>query len=263
MQEEILKSIVVQGTVLEADTSEYRKIILSEQSDFRDPFSKVVFTVVKMCEAGEMDPWDVSIDAITKLIKSFIQDRLRDFSQAGFLMMSAWHLLFVKTENLIGSMSSDTNETDGSAEILEEVADPAVMSSFEASALIHERDPVEPIVRHERTKIMVMEVLEAIRNAYQSRKIIEKPKVAIQIEKDIDSILSEIHPEQPDLEIEETWKRIVQAGSDLMRMESIWGSIDLERKKFLIYSTFLGRQKKIMMKQEGMGDIWIRIIQGR
>ncbi len=261
MQNEILKSIVVQGSALEMDTLEYRKIITSGEGDFRDPFSRVVQLIVRMCEKGEMDPWDVSIKAITKLIQEFISGRLRDFSEAGFLMMSAWHLLYVKSEGLMDSLTHMVIEQHQDDEQQPEYLDNDSGQELYENRHASETTPVEPIVRHERSKILVVEVLEAIKNAYFSRSKLEKLPVRVQLEKDIDSILSEIHPEQPEMEIEKIWQAILKVGQALIRMESIWGDSNLERKKFMIYSTFLGRQKKITLSQEKMGDIWIQRIQ--
>lgn len=268
--EEILKSIVVQGTVIDADTSEYRKIILSGDKEGQDPFIRTVNLIVKMCEDGEMDPWNVSIRSIAAVVQKMISENSRNFSQAGLVMMNAWHLLFVKTENLIGEMSTVREQFPDSMQ--EQLfpdfefgsSDDTVQSGIPAPVENVETAPLEPLVRHERSKIMLVEILEAIRNAYLSQKKIKSFQEIPKVTGDMSSILSEMHPEQPEMEIEQIWLRILSNENEMMRMESIWGDVDFERKKFLVYSMFLGRQKKITMSQESAGgDIWIQKIQNQ
>lgn len=265
--EEILESIIVQGTAIDTDTTEYRKIILSGEKEGQDPFTRAVNLIVRMCENGEMDPWNVSVRSIAIAVQKMISESRKNFSQAGLIMMNAWHLLFVKTEDLIERMTEVQEKYPDliQDQVLQDIEFGNENFMVQSDEIVPKESaetiPVEPLVRHERSKIMLVEILEAIKNAYLSQKKIKPIQEAPKITGDMTSILSEMHPEQPEMEIEQVWLKILSNENQLIRMESIWGNIDIERKKFLVYSMFLGRQKKITMNQDsGGGDIWIQKI---
>ncbi|MCL4332410.1 MAG: hypothetical protein M1148_01095 [Candidatus Thermoplasmatota archaeon] len=265
--QEVLRNIVVQGTMLEVDTSFYQGIMSDEErlsSDDADLVSRIFSRIVRMCEVGKMDPWNVDIASFAEVLRGMLDERFRDFAQAGYVMLSAWHLLFRKSQMVLERARIVEEEAPDQFMEIGEVEIPDLGLPYFDLEPVSVAKPLElkPPVRHSETRrIMVLDILMAIRNAAEVQRTAfksEKEEVLI-TPAQIENILGELHAEEPEKEIEELLNRILAINVPQFYMEEIWGE-GIEQKTFLVYSMFLARGKKILLEQDyDFGPILVRV----
>lgn len=252
--EEVLKSIIVQGTLLDSDTTMYTDILqeINTKKDYNDPVSKAISTAFNLCSEGVIDPWDIDIGAFTKIFSSMIDEDFDEFGLAGYLISQAWHILLEKSEKSVQSRISEENDEDPVTEEItvefgEEVA-PNFVNLY------------EPVKHTEKRQVFLVELLDAMKVAYKKTQkkrpeAAQKNKVQLSIMEDI---IFELHAEEPEKEIEEVLRKIMSMERSVFSIEEVWGYTIEDHASFLVYCLFLVREKKIRLRQDApYKDIYV------
>ncbi len=253
-QDEIVKSIVVQGTLLESDTAYYQEM-LSEQGvrEYTNPVEKAIASIFRMCLDGSIDPWDIDLRSFTKIFSDVVTEDFRDFGTAGLIMYQAWRILSRKTEESIERRLQPEQPAYEDGEMDEDLP-------------LHLNDPVEinfsPPVRHqEKRKVFLVELLDAMREAYSSGNRGRKPMVMrdqAEAAHDIDEIVSNLHAEEPESEILRVGEIINSDSRSEIPLEQIWDTPEFTRPSFFVYCGFLMRERKLKLSQaEPFGPVII------
>ena len=67
-QDEIVRSIVVQGSILDSDTSYYQDLLSSSGTrEYTNPVEKAIVSIFNMCLEGSIDPWDIDLRSFTRI----------------------------------------------------------------------------------------------------------------------------------------------------------------------------------------------------
>ncbi len=243
-QAEIMQSLVVQGTMLESDTKYYVELLNQDSSaiEYRDPVERTVASVFKMCLEGSIDPWDVDLKAFVKVFSEIVDENFRDFGAAGHLIYQAWKILNVKAVNSLQKRLAAGEEG-------EEEEFPSEMEQFFDPIELSVREPVK---HQEKRKVFLVELLDAMRDAYRVAPHHSHKKEILRvehIETTIEEIVSEMHAEEPEEEINRVYDTLQKRGIDGY-MEDFWNLSDLSRASFFVYCTFLMREKKIRLSQD-------------
>lgn len=243
--EEVLKSIIVQGTLLDSDTTMYTGILqeIDKKKEYNDPISKAISTAFNLCTEGVIDPWDIDLSAFTKIFSSMIDETFDEFGLAGYLLGQAWHILLEKSEKSVQSRMPDDveeeSESDSDSEIITEEAH-------------HYVNLYEPVKHTEKRQVFLVELLDAMKVAYRKTQrkrsdAGQKDRLQLSIMEDI---IFELHAEEPEKEIEEVYKKIMSIQKGTFPIEEAWGYSMEENASFLVYCLFLVREKKIRLRQE-------------
>lgn len=243
-QEEIMQSIVVQGTLLESDTRYYVELLGHEHLsvEYKDPVERTVASVFRMCLEGSIDPWDIDLRAFVKIFSGMVDENFRDFGAAGYLIYQAWRILKEKSRNsLERRLALDEDEQDDySGDEIEQFMEPIELSVK------------EPVKHQEKRKVFLVELLDAMRDAYRVTPHSHSRKEILNVEHyttTIEEIVSEMHTEEPETEIEHVYE-ILKANGASNFMEELWDIPDLNRAAFFVYCMFLMREKRIRLHQE-------------
>lgn len=243
--EDILKNIAVQGSLLDLDTEVYASIIRNRQagSGGNDDLSVYISKVLDFCEEGSLDPWAIDVSSLVSLFNRIMGKEIENFSMAGHFVVQAWHLLYEKSRRAIEDSTAP-----------EEILEDEVLEGFELdeprefrSAIIRQR-----IVHHESRNLMLVEVLEAIRLSLKEaqrkriRKIPDNNREFI----DLEDVIEELNAEEPEKEILEAMRRILEYAGIEIPLEDIWGRSKEEKGPFFSYCLFLAKEGLIGLKQE-------------
>ncbi len=264
--EEIVKSVAVQGSLLDLDTELYQNII-SENGRSTIPqddvLTRIVSNIVKLCESGAIDPWYIDINGISRILSSMIDENFSDFAQAGFLMWQAWHILFKKSEKLISDAdwkkSINPEQVDFNPETLEPVFTDLELTDVHGPPVIGIREPVQ---HRERRRILMVELLEAIRKAYYFKRDTREPVRIVDTPKevDIESIVNNLNIEEPEREIERLYADLLSLNLDRFSFRELTFASSMEPAAIFLYLMFLARSNKVMLTQESAyGEIWINL----
>lgn len=243
-QTDIMQSIVVQGTLLESDTKYYVELLGQEQAtvEYANPVERTVASVFRMCLDGSIDPWDIDLRAFVRIFSEIVDDNFRDFGAAGYLIYQAWKILNQKAKNSLERRLVYENEDD----YLEEEVE--IEQFFEPIELTVR----EPVKHQEKRKVYLVELLDAMREAYRVTPQSRIRKEILQVEHfstTIEEIVSEMHAEEPEAEIQGVYDLLASHGINGL-LEEFWETSDLERGAFFVYCMFLMREKKIKLTQE-------------
>lgn len=243
-QAEILQSIVVQGTLLESDTKFYVELLSQETAtvDYRDPVEKTVASVFRMCLDGSIDPWNIDLKAFVKIFSDMVDENFRDFGAAGYLIYQAWKILNEKSRNSLEKRLAFDEEQDFIDETneIEEFLEPIELSVK------------EPVKHQEKRKVFLVELLDAMRDAYKVTPQSQIKKEILHVERynpTIDEIVSEMHAEEPEAEIQSLYDMLLRHGVNGI-LDELWDTTELSKASFFVYCMFLMREKKIRLIQE-------------
>ncbi len=261
--DQILRDIVVQGTLLDYNTDVYASIMQKtrDSREFTDPFAKLVASTFKLCAEGVIDPWNVDLRGFSRVFTSIIDESFDRFGMAGYLISQAWHILLEKTEMSV--LKRQQPEVPDSY-VEEELPDEPENSFLEYAPRSLELK--EPVKHREKRPVMLVELLEAMRVAVRKER--KRVSITPQEKEEYDAnamedIIFELHAEEPEKEIDNTYEKILAQYSDQFYIEEVWGSSVEERWSFLIYCLFLMREKRIILKQdEFFGKIVIQRLAG-
>ncbi len=242
-QSEVMQSIVVQGTLLESDTKYYVELLDSDtiSVEYSDPVKRTISSVFKMCLDGSIDPWNIDLKAFVEIFSGMVDENFRDFGAAGYLIYQAWKILNRKSlESLEKRLVTEDFEEE----------------SQDAPEIIRFHDPLEisvrePVKHQEQRKVFLVELLDAMRDAYRipvvqrKRKEIEEPEHLSTV---IEGIVHELHAEEPETEIRRVYE-ILLSLPDSVYLEDVWNTGDFSRAAFFVYCMFLMREKKIRLQQ--------------
>ncbi len=238
-----MQSIVVQGTLLESDTKYYVELLGNDtvSVEYSDPVKRTISSVFRMCLEGSIDPWNIDLKAFTGIFSGMVDEDFRDFGAAGYLIYQAWKILNRKSkESLDKRLVAEDPEEEGQ----------------DAPEIVHFQDPLEisvrePVKHHEQRKVFLVELLDAMRDAYRIPAVQKKRRETEELEylsTTIENIVHELHAEEPETEIRRVYEILLSA-PDSVYMEDIWNTGDFSRAAFFVYCMFLMREKKIRLQQ--------------
>lgn len=261
--DQVLRDIVVQGTLMDYNTDVYSSILQRSRDsrEFTDPFARLVASTFKLCEEGVIDPWNVDLRGFSRIFQSIIDETFDRFGMAGYLIGQAWHILLEKTERSV----MKRKQPEEPEQYVEEE------TSFEIETAFEDVEPralelSEPVRHREKRPVMLVELLEAMRVAVRRDR--KKVRITPEEKEEFDAtameeIIFELHAEEPEKEIENTYEKILSQYSDQFYLEELWGSSVEERWSFLVYCLFLMREKRIILRQDGeFGKISIQRVVG-
>ncbi len=243
-QEEIMNSIIVQGTLLDTDTKYYTGILENDTLvvEYNNPAEKTIASVFRMCMEGKIDPWNIDLKSFTKIFSELVDPSFRDFGAAGFLIYEAWKILRQKSEISIEKMT--VQEDDFIADDFQGNPDDSLYEPINLQIR-------EPVRHRENRKVYLVELLSAMQKAYSHENMhVRKsaPKESVQIS--FDEMVESLHTEEPVKEMEKVYEHLMSFESSSLMMESVWNDLEIGRASFFVYCMFLAREKKIALEQD-------------
>ncbi len=254
-QEDIMNSIIVQGTILETDTKFYIDILENEGTivEYNNPVERTIASLFRMCMDGKIDPWNIDLRSFTRIFSEIVDADFRDFGAAGFLIYEAWKILRQKSE--ISIEKRTVQEEDF-------IDDDQIFDSYGELAEPIELEIREPVRHKENRKVFLVELLSAMKEAYKHERSYSKKTHQINdVTVSFDEIVESLHAEEPDREIEKVYEHIMSYESQSLMLESVWKDLEIGPASFFVYCMFLAREKKIALEQESpFSNIVIRKI---
>ena len=252
-KEEILNGLIVQGSLLDTDISQYVAILEENGRGkrFTDPMESMLASVFDICLEGDIDPWAIDLKWFTRIFSTIIDRDFRDFFVAGYLINSAWRILSIKSDRSINRWTSEP-------EIPEE--DSLEDQEYQAVSL----DPLEvrePVVKSVKRKVFLVELLDAMKESFDigKRKHVRASMIQFQDDYNIEKLFDNLHPEEPEKEAGRVLELIRTFGSDQVRLDDLTSYTDSSFQALFVYCLFLAKDRKIdLMQDEPFGPIYIR-----
>lgn len=249
---ELKKTLITQATVLGLNYTYYENIDLEDEENE----SRKIIEIMEKCVTQNIDPWKVNVIDFARIIGELVDKNLVSLPEAGYIIYRSWGIVYLQSEELLRTFQK-----------MEETGSDMVVEEFPENPLDYnmmEREEMEklkismPIHHHEPRKVMLVELIEVMKQTERVREKIKRNPEVQQI-KDVEGILSALNMDEPEKELERVMNNIFSKSSPEFFMESVWGDDRESRMKFFIYCMFIQRNGLIDMKQEVSYDrIWIR-----
>ena len=237
---ELKKTLITQASVLGLNYMYYENIDITEESDDRK-----IKEIMEACISNDIDPWKINVIEFSRIIGKLVKMGYVTLPEAGYIIMRSWVVVHLQSEELLRSFETVNNheeiESDEPIEISEVMADDEEKVQWEK---IH-----PPIFHHETRKVMLVELIEVMRETERSQFVRKRPEM-LHTASTVENILSVLNMEEPEKDLEDVARNIMNLTEEEFMMEDVWGDLKEEKIKFFLYCMYLQRRGMINMDQE-------------
>lgn len=199
-----------------------------------NPFEKSIAITLELVLTEHLDPWDVNLIEFSKLyLKRVKKEEDIDLITAGRIMLMAWSVLRLQTEEVLTAIEKARDESNGDfANWFEDSPDWVAFEEPDyvyTREVLHKEEPVieERVQRRTPRPVSLLELVDAFdeaRKESELRKEIETKRVAarerIKRERDV-KVSKMMHKESLEEDIVETWSRILTHNGSTIQLEDL------------------------------------------
>jgi segregation and condensation protein A len=199
-----------------------------------NPFDKSIAITLELVLTEHLDPWDVNLIEFSKLyLKRVKKEEDIDFITAGRIMLMAWSVLRLQTEEVLTAIERVREEANGDiAEWFEDAPDWVAYEEPDYAytrEVLKKEEPVieERVQRRTPRPVTLLELVDAFEEARREsdlRKEIESKRAAarerIKRERDV-KVQRMMHKESLEEDIVETWERILTHNGSTIELEDL------------------------------------------
>jgi segregation and condensation protein A len=241
--EEVLGHLVFHRSLIDEEDSGdrlqgYMEMVRNMQEGahvaMEDPFDKSIAITLELVLTEHLNPWDVNLVEFSRLyLKRVKKEKDIDFITAGRLMVMAWSVLRLQTEEVLAALERVKEEANG--DFADWFDDTPVWTAYDEpdymftkEVLQAETSPIEERVQRRVPRpVTLLELVDAFEEARREtdlRKDIEEKRTVardrIMRERDV-RVEKMMHKESLEDDIVETWARILTHNGDPIPLEDL------------------------------------------
>lgn len=238
-----------------------------------DPFDKSMAITLELVLTEHLDPWDVDLIAFSKLyLKRVKKENDIDFITAGRIMLMAWSVLRLQTQEVLTAIERVKEEANG--DVAEWFEDSPEWAAYEEPDYAYTKEVLtadEPLIeeRVQRrtprpvTLLELMDAFEEARREADLRKDIESKRAAarerIKREREV-KVQRMMHKESLEDDIVETWSRILTHNGGSIPLEDLHNDGVEDYLTIFVAVLFLALHGRIKLWQNKFpyGTIYIK-----
>ncbi len=199
-----------------------------------NPFDKSIAITLELVLTEHLDPWDVNLIEFSKFyLKRVRKEKDIDFITAGRIMLMAWSVLRLQTEEVLTAIERAKEEANGDfADWFDDAPDWVAYEEPDYAytrEVLRKEEPVieERVQRRTPRPVTLLELVDAFEEARREselRKEIETKRVVarerIKRERDV-KVSRMMHKESLEEDIVETWTRILTHNGSTIELEEL------------------------------------------
>jgi segregation and condensation protein A len=238
-----------------------------------DPFDKSIAITLELVLTEHLDPWDVNLIEFSRLyLKRVKKEKDIDFITAGRLMLMAWSVLRLQTEEVLTALERVQDEANG--HMAEWFDDAPEWAAYDEPDYEYTREVItadKPIIeervqRRTPRPVTLLELVDAFEEARKEselRKDIESKRSAarerIKRERDV-KVSKMMHKESLEEDIVETWTRILTHNGSTIPLEDLHKDGVEDYLTIFVASLFLALHGRIKLWQRKFpyGQIYLK-----
>jgi segregation and condensation protein A len=232
-----------------------------------NPFEKEIAFLFEMIMKNGFDPWNIDLKKFAKLyLKRTINEEI-ELQSAGILILMAWQILRLQSEEIVRLIEEEKREEINWDEISPfELAE----GSYEKSKPIE--SALEEKIRHKaERKVTLLELIEALRNAFKEVKVYlnkkgrNKKRIKRELELAKEVISKVLCRENIEADLDQFLARLNKFDGEQIGLKKL---CKLEERGEFIHSLvpmlFLAKEGKIRIWQTNFpyGNIFLRRVNG-
>lgn len=238
-----------------------------------DPLDKSIAITLELVLTEHLNPWDVNLIEFSRLyLKRIRKEPDVDFISAGRLMLMAWSVLRLQTEEVLTALERVAQNGNGNvAEWLEETPEWAALEEpdyqYTRTVVSEGRVPIEERVQRRAprpvTLLELMRAFEEAKRETELRKDLEEQRRVAREQFAIDRearVHRMMHKESLEEDIVETWSRILTHNGDPIPLAELHNDGVDDFLTVFVAALFLALHGRIKLWQKGFpgGPIFIQ-----
>jgi len=234
-----------------------------EQIFPHDPLEGSIHLVFDLVMNNNFDPWDVDLVKFSEMYARKMQDEEINFIIAGKLMLMAWSILRMQSEEVL-SEHQDRYElfcADWDMDNLDMLCPESDIPRLNLT--LPDEIELEEVVRHRGSRpVSLIELLDAFDEARDEAEIhLQRQREREARKAALDKFDTKAHAEDMEKDVDEVWQRILTCGSGAISIEDLCNGDREDTIKVFVSLLFLARAGKITLWQEDLpfGQIFLEV----
>jgi len=239
----------------------------------QNPFDKSIAITLELVLTQHLDPWDVNLVEFSKFyLKRVKKESDIDFITAGRIMLMAWSVLRLQTEEVLTAIERAKEEETGDfADWFDDAPDWVASDepdyAYTREVLKKDRPVIEERVSRKTprpvTLLELMDAFEEARKESEMRKELESKRTVarerIKRERDV-KVSKMMHKESLEDDIVETWERILTHNGSTIALEDLHKDGIEDYLTIFVAALFLALHGRIKLWQKKFpyGPIYLK-----
>jgi segregation and condensation protein A len=238
-----------------------------------NPFDKSMAITLELVLTEHLDPWDVNLLEFSRLyLKRVKKENDIDFITAGRIMLMAWSVLRLQTEEVLTAIERGKDE--GTGEFADWFDDAPDWAAYEEPDTAYTREVLKkdgPVIEERVSRkaprpvtlLELMDAFEEARKESEMRKDIEEKRTVarerIMRERDV-KVSRMMHKESLEEDIVETWERILTHNGSTIALEDLHKDGIEDFLTIFVAALFLSLHGRIKLWQKNFpyGPIYLK-----
>ena len=278
---EIINHLLFYKSLLDDDSSSIDSYISLLEKSYRgeyigidNPIDRSIALTFELVMQQHLDPWDIDLVKFSTMYLKRAREEKIDLITAGRIILMAWRILRLQSDNLIGGLYGQFEQQEGGVQddlFLTEMYLTSDDPYSYTNLLMSIPDPPleEPIRRESKRKVTLIELLnafdEARKEAERYQKIEEKRRKEYNklIKESHRRMVGTAHEDNLEEDIEEIWNRIRSSRKTLISLQELCNINNRDEViKTFLSLLFLAYDNKIKLFQRRFpyGRIYVKPI---
>jgi segregation and condensation protein A len=263
MREDVIRHIVGGRDLLHSEENIQRYIDIIQNKVFiRDPFDRAIAVIFELVIDREVDPRQIDLVSFSRLYVEKVKKEGIDLFIAGKIVLMAWKILRLQSEEIIRSMKQKKEEPLLDYEIPDWYGDDDVFTYTQK--VMHNEVPLEKKIRRvPQRRVTLIELLNAFEEAKEEIK--KRSKKRRSKEQEWSNVYSSdtMHKEDIEFDMQLVMKKLSTLNGQAIPLRQLYEGKD-ELLTMILPLLFLAKDERIFLWQEDFpyGEIFIKMNHG-
>ncbi|MCD6481446.1 MAG: segregation/condensation protein A [Thermoplasmata archaeon] len=264
IRENVIAHIMAGKEMLSREENIQRYIDIIQRKIFiKNPFDRAIAVIFELVIEREVDPREIDLISFSKLYLKKVKKEGIDLFIAGKIMLMAWKILRMQSEEIIRNMEMKEEEDNGyDYEIPDWYGDDDVF--YYTQKVLSNEIPLERKVRRvPKRKVTLIELINAFEEAKESIQRREKRRRIRSKEWDNVKMTDTSHKEDIEKDMKVVMEKLSKLNGRAIPLRQLYGNKD-EMLSIFLPLLFLAKEGRIFIWQEDFpyGEIYIKLNHG-
>lgn len=262
MKEEIIQHIVTGKDLLHHGENLQRYIDIIQNKVFiKDPFDRAIAVIFELVVEREVDPCRIDLVSFSKLYLEKVKKEGIDLFIAGKIVLMAWKILRLQSEEIIRNMEKKEEETYD-YEIPDWYGEDEIF--YYTQKVMQNEIPLEKKIRRvPQRKVTLIELINAFEEAKE--EVAKKARKRRSKKKEWGNVHAQdtMHKEDIEMDMHIVMEKLSSLNGQAIPLRELYSTKD-EMLTMLLPLLFLAKEERIFIWQEDFpyGEIYIKLNHG-
>ncbi len=262
IRENVIAHIMAGRGMLNREENMQRYIDIIQRKIFiKNPFDRAIAVIFELVIEKEVNPREIDLISFSKLYLKKVKEEGLDLFIAGRIVLMAWKILRMQSEEIIKNMESKEEEEIFDYDIPEWYGDDDVF--YYTQKVLNNEIPLERKIRREpKRKVTLIELINAFEEAKEMIQKRAKRRVRSKEWKNV-QMEDTSHKEDIEKDMKIVMERLSKLNGRAIPLKQLYENKD-EMLSIFLPLLFLAKEGRILIWQENFpyGEIYIKLNHG-